>query len=208
MKRSVAEQDESELGGDWSLLVRQKRDHELLAALLERVSPTPGPDQDDVLREVCRMVFPHAFADESVLWPVVRKQLPYGETLVQQMDEERREVNELVGCLQDEALEPDQRPRLVGRLMELLRDAIRYEEDVLFPLLQEQVEEGRLRQLGFAWELVRRAAPTRPHPVLVRSRVGNCLVLLPLTILDRSRDRWENSRAVADPDDVSLRLAS
>jgi len=154
------------------------------------------------------MVFPHAFADESVLWPVVRKHLPYGETLVQQMDEERHEVNELVSCLQDEALEPDQRPRLVGRLTELLRDAVRHEEDVLFPPLQEQVDEGRLRQLGFAWELVRRAAPTRPHPVLLRNRVGNCLVLLPLTILDRSRDRWESSRAVADPDAVPLRLAS
>ncbi|WP_110241132.1 hemerythrin domain-containing protein [Nocardioides gilvus] len=207
--RSLADQVETQLGSDWSLLVRQKRDHQLLVVLLERLSRDPGPDQDEVLREVCRVVFPHAFADESVLWPAVRKHLPYGETLVQQMDEERREVNELAGRLQDEDLEPTERSRLVERLHGLLLDAVRHEEEVLLPLLQSRVEEGRLRQLGFAWDVVRRAAPTRPHPVLVRHRVSNCLVLLPLTILDRSRDRRESSsRVVPDEARTALRIAS
>src|SRR5690606_30214943 len=158
--------------------------------------------------EISRVVCPHAFADEAVLWPAVRKHVPYGEALLQQMEEERREVNELMGRLQDAGPDDPEWSELLDRLRGVLLDAVRHEEDVLFPLLQSRLEEGRLRQLGVAWEVVRRAAPTRPHPLLVRNRVSNCLVLLPLTILDRSRDRREVSARPAPDAATALPLAS
>lgn len=207
--RSLADQDETQLGGVRSLLVRQQRDHQRLRALLERLTPSAGPAQDELLREIYRVVFPHVFADESVLWPVVRKELPYGETLVQQMDDERDDVNELVGRLQDEGLEVSQRSRLLDRLRKVLLEAVRHEEDVLLPALQSRVAMGRLRQLGIAWEVVRRAAPTRPHRILVRHRASNSLALLPLTLLDRSRDLLESSFPPGPHDDSTpLRVAS
>ena len=70
----------------------------------------------------------------------------------------------------------------------MLREDVRDEEDVLFPRLQERLDPAELRRLGRQWELVRRIAPTRPHPTVSRRPPGNALSALPLSLLDRSRD--------------------
>ena len=79
--RSVAQQSVDELGGQASLLVRQRRDHAEMDVLLDRLAATSGPEQDETLRALYRLVFPHAFAEESVVWPVVRATLPDGQEL-------------------------------------------------------------------------------------------------------------------------------
>lgn len=186
--RSTAHQSEAELGGRWSVLVRQRRDHVRLDELLRRVAATTGDDQDRVLHAVCRLVFPHAFAEESVLWPELRRVLPDGEELTLRVEQEHQEVNELFVELERPGLAADRRRQLLDRITAVLREDVRDEEDELFPRLQAAVGVRRLRQLGVAWEAVRRTAPTRPHPVVARRPPGNALAALPLTVLDRSRD--------------------
>ena len=186
--RSLADQTDDELGGRWSVLVRQKRDHVRLDRLLEQVQTTSGEEQEAVLHRIARLVFPHAFAEESVLWPLLRRVLPDGEELTLQVEEEHQEINELWTRLKTEPASQHGRDRIVARLVELLREDVRDEEDQLLPRLQEAVDVRTLRRMGIAWEVVRRTAPTRPHPVVSRRPPGNALAGLPLTVLDRSRD--------------------
>jgi hemerythrin superfamily protein len=186
---SLAEQDERRLGGALSVLVRQKRDHVELDRLLHELG-TSGPDrQDDVLRRIHRLVFPHAFAEEAVLWPVMRRVLPDGEALTLQVEREHQEVNELVTAIEATAAGSPERQLLLDRLVEVLREDVRDEEDELLPRLQSRLDARRLRALGVAWEAVRRTAPTRAHPVVARRPPGNALAAVPLTVVDRLRDR-------------------
>ena len=189
---SLANQTTNQLGGRWSILARQKDDHIRLDGLLRDLESVPREAQDAVLQRINRLVFPHAFAEESVLWPELRRRLPDGETLTLQVEEEHQEVNELVTALEDRGLADAERSPLIARLIEVLRQDVRDEEDELLPRLQAVVDERRLRQLGLAWEMVRRTAPTRPHPVVSRRPPGNVLAALPLTVLDRGRDRLDN----------------
>ena len=78
MTRSIADQTTAELGGDQSILVRQKRDHVALDALLAKVETSTGTQRQEHLNSLCQLVFPHAFAEESVLWPALRRMLPDG----------------------------------------------------------------------------------------------------------------------------------
>jgi len=188
---SLAEQDEAQLGGPMSVLVRQKREHVRLDRLLDELQQTSGADQDRVLIRIYRLVFPHAFAEESVLWPVIRRMLPDDEALTMQVEEEHQEVNELVTTLEGEHLDTAERRRVLDRLVEVLRDDVRDEEDALLPGLQKRLSARQLQQLGIAWELVRRTAPTRPHPTVSRRPPGNALAALPLTVLDNLRDLCE-----------------
>jgi hypothetical protein len=55
--------------------------------------------------------------------------------------------------------------------------------------LQRRLSPRQLRALGLRWELVRRIAPTRPHPLVSRRPPGQALSALPLTVLDRGRGR-------------------
>ncbi|WP_205474042.1 hemerythrin domain-containing protein [Nocardioides sp. SYSU D00038] len=194
--RSIADQSLSELGGPWSILARQRADHVRLDELLSELGRTSyGDAQDGVLHEVNRLVFPHAFAEESVLWPELRRVLPVeeGEALTRQVEEEHQEVNELVVELERPDTGPARRAELLDRLVTVLREDVRDEEDQLLPRLQEAVDVRRLRVLGVAWEAVRRISPTRPHPVVSRRPPGNALSALPLTVLDRGRDRMDQA---------------
>jgi hypothetical protein len=190
---SLADQSTSALGGPLSVLSRQKRDHIRLDVLLRELeTSSPGTQQEVLLLRVARLVFPHAFAEESVLWPQLRRSLPDGDALTLQVEQEHQEVNELWARLERASLASQERVDLLNRLIEVLREDVRDEEDTLLPRLQTAVTARRLRLLGVAWEVVRRTAPTRPHPVVARRPPGNAIAALPLTILDRSRDALES----------------
>lgn len=183
---SIATASERELGGAASVLVRQRRDHVDLDRMLEQLPQTSGPGRDQLLNRLSRLVFPHAFAEESVLWPTIRRVLPEGEALTLEIEQEHQEINELWTTLERT---PDaERDPLLARITTVLREDVRDEEDRLFPMLRERLDDTQLRRLGYAWEAVRRTAPTRPHPVVARRPPGNVLAAVPLTVLDRARD--------------------
>ena len=186
--RTIADQTEAELGGRGSVLARQRRDHVALDELLDRCASTTGDEQLEVLDRIYRLVFPHAFAEEAVLWPALRRSVPDGEALTLRVEQEHQEINELVTVLERARPGEPGREALLDRVVGLLRADVRDEEDLLLPRLQEHLDEASLRRLGWSWELVRRIAPTRPHPVVARRPPGNVLSALPLTIIDRSRD--------------------
>ena len=192
--RSLAEQTVEELGGPMSLLVKQRADHAELDRRLERVAATRGGEQDRALRALYRLSFPHAFAEESVMWPAARAVLPDGEQLTLRNEEEHQEINEVGARLECTPHDDPERPALVHRLIDLLRQDARDEEDLILPRLQSVLDERRLRRLGMAWEVVRRTAPTRPHPVVARRPPGNAVAALPLTVIDRARDRLDRVR--------------
>jgi len=202
---SLAEQNEQDLGGRMSVLTRQKRDHVKLDRLLSELAASDLAHQNRVLRRIYRLVFPHAFAEEAVLWPVVRRVLPNGQEVTLQVEREHQEVNELVTALESMPLEDPARPSTVSRLVEVLREDVRDEEDVLLPRLQAAVPRVRLTQLGVAWEVIRRVSPTRAHPVVARRPPGNSLAALPLSVIDRLRDRVDQA-IERDPDRHSPRL--
>jgi hemerythrin superfamily protein len=194
---SIAHQSEDDLGGRGSVLARQRRDHQELDRLLTRLRSSTGDEQDEVLTRLGRLVFAHAFAEEAVLWPVARSVLPDGEDVTLRIEKEHQEVNELWTALEQVPHGEPARAQLLDRLVHVLQEDVRDEEDVLLPRLQDALTPTRLRRLGLAWEVVRRTAPTRPHPVVARRPPGNVLAALPLTVVDRSRDhldRWGRAR--------------
>jgi hemerythrin superfamily protein len=186
--RSIADQTVEELGGPRSVLVRQRDDHIELDRLLQELDGSTGQAQEEVLNRIDRLVFSHAFAEETVLWPVLRRVLPDGDALTLQVEKEHQEVNELVSALEAGGPDDPRRPARLARLVEVLREDVRDEEDVLFPRLQAAVSADELRRLGRRWEIMRRLSPTRPHPTVSRRPPGNALSGLPLSLLDRTRD--------------------
>jgi hemerythrin superfamily protein len=188
---SISGQTDAELGGRASVLVRQKRDHVRLDRLLRQLEGTPGREQERVLLRIYRLVFPHAFAEESVRWPVMRRALPDGHALTLEVEQEHQEVNELVTRLERLDADDPERGPVLERLAEVLREDVRDEEAALFPRLQAVTAPAELRRLGVYWEIVRRIAPARAHPVVARRPPGNVISALPLSVLDRLRDAAE-----------------
>jgi hemerythrin superfamily protein len=185
---SLAEQNIAQLGGPHTVLARQKHDHVELDRLIKAVDSSRGSARRENLNQLCRLVFPHAFAEESVLWPAIRRWVPEGARLTLAIEQEHQEINELFTELEKSDSDSSRADELWRRIVELLREDVRDEEDRLLPMLQQAVSQRTLVVLGWAWEAVRRIAPTRPHPVVARRPPGNVAAAAPLTLLDRGRD--------------------
>jgi hemerythrin superfamily protein len=212
--KSLATQTVRQLGGPLSVLARQKRDHVELDRLIHAIDGAHGSERQELMTQLCRLVFPHAFAEESVLWPAARAVLPEGAQLTLRIEQEHQQINELFTELEKTTPDDARHRQLWTRIVELLREDVRDEEDDLLPRLQDALPQGRLVALGIAWELVRRVSPTRPHPVVARRPPGNVSAAAPLTVIDRARDRLDRlsrqrSGATARlATGVSARLAS
>ena len=131
--RSIAEQSGGELGGPISVLYRQRRDHIRLADYLEAVSRSTGTEQQRVLLSIYRLVFPHALAEEAVLWPVIRRVLPDGDALTFRVEREHQALNELVRLMERMPAGSAGRQAALKRTIELLAEDVRDEEDLLLP---------------------------------------------------------------------------
>ena len=73
---TIAHQSVEQLGGRSSILARQRADHARLDRLMDRARATRaagGREHAVALRAVARLVFTHAFAEESVLFPAARR---------------------------------------------------------------------------------------------------------------------------------------
>lgn len=191
--RSLADQSVQQMGGRTSVLARQRADHMELDRLLEQATASTGPAQDASLQQLWRLVFRHAYAEETVLWPAARACLADGEQLTLRVEQEHQQINELVSLIDRTAHDDPDRPGQLARLGTLLRQDVRDEEDVLLPRLQEALDAQQLRRLGRMWELVRRTAPTRPHAVVSRRPPGNLVAAVPLAVLDHGRDALDTA---------------
>ena len=173
------------------LTTRQRADHARLDRLMARARDnleTGGVAHQAALRAVARLVFTHAFAEESVQFPAARRVLPEGDPLTLRIETDHQEVDELVTQLDRSSPDDPAHRELMERTFAVLDHDVRTEEDELLPRMQELHGPRRLRLIGWQWELVRRIAPTRPHPVVSRRPPGQVLSALPLTVLDRARD--------------------
>jgi hemerythrin superfamily protein len=210
MSPSIAGQTVAELGGPGSVLARQRRDHQKLSKLLAQLRRTEeGDGQDELLTRICRLVFTHAFAEEAVLWPAVRAALPDGDRLTLQVEQEHQEINEAVSALERSRRGEAGRSELIERTVALLDHDIRDEEDELLPRLQQALTDRELQRLGLQWEIIRRTAPTRAHPVVARRPPGNVFAALPLSALDRTRDGLDRAaRRAPEPAASGARFVS
>ncbi|MER7489178.1 hemerythrin domain-containing protein [Streptomyces sp. NPDC126497] len=189
MTVSIARQGAGALGGSDSILMRQRRDHARLDAMIGRYrSEGVREDEPDQLwQDIVQLVFSHAFAEETVLWPLLRRTAPDGEDLTRRVEEEHQAINELIARVERSPDDP-RRAGWIRQAFALIRQDIRDEEDELLPRLRDAFDDRTLRRIGAAWEAVRATAPTRPHPGVPRRPPGNALCGVPLSALDRLRD--------------------
>ncbi|MGQ5577446.1 hemerythrin domain-containing protein [Streptomyces sp. ECR3.8] len=147
----------------------------------------PNGELDALWLDIVQLVFSHAFAEETVLWPLLRRVSPDGEELTRQVEAEHQAVNDLVARIEHSPDDP-RRAEWIRQAFALIRQDIRDEEDELLPRLRTAFDDRKLRRIGAAWEAVRATAPTRPHPGVPRRPPGNALRGVPLSAFDRLRD--------------------
>ena len=146
-----------------------------------------GDARGKIVEDVIRELSVHAAIEEQVLYPVMRKELPDGETLIQKAIDEHQEVKETLAAI-ERADAPTQRDQLLVQLMGRVRDHVEEEETELFPKLQASISRAHLQEMGGKLAAAKKMAPTHPHPNAPNTPPGNLVGGVAAAVMDKARD--------------------
>lgn len=145
-------------------------------------------DRKDTFQCLVRLLAVHETAEEMVVYPAVRSQVPNGSELADARIAEEDQAKQLLSDL--EKLGPDA-PDFDTKLAAFERAVLEHaehEEMEVFPKLREHLDAGTLETLRAALIAAEAIAPTHPHPHGPDSAIGNLMVGPFLAVADRVRD--------------------
>ncbi|OBF13606.1 hemerythrin domain-containing protein [Mycobacterium sp. ACS4331] len=147
-----------------------RQDHKSVLGMLEVLDGAPsgtGAASSGLQTMVTNLIIAesqHEAIEEQHFWPMVRDHLDGGDELADKAVEQEQEGKRLLQRLEDGAPgDPDYQEAL-KQFVQLGRDHIAFEQDVVWPLVQEAVPQEELAALGEKLEAAKKLAPTRPHP--------------------------------------------
>ncbi|MFH9062829.1 hemerythrin domain-containing protein [Streptomyces coeruleorubidus] len=167
-----------------ALLMRRHGD---IRNLFDEVEKTTGDERRAAFRRLVQLLAVHETAEEEVVRPFTRANVPGGEQVVEDRLNEEREAKELLSRL--DGMDPDD-PEFLPGLLSLRLDVMahaRAEERYEFNHIRRHADQARLASMASALKAAEAMAPTRPHPG-TESAAKN-LMLGPLAaVVDRTRD--------------------
>ncbi|MBX3187110.1 MAG: hemerythrin domain-containing protein [Labilithrix sp.] len=164
-----------------------KQQHQEVKALLATVASSNGKARADAFYELRRLLAVHETAEEEIVHPVARRELPDGEAVVEARLREENEAKKALAEL--EKLEVDS-SEFTSKFETLAKDVLAHaeaEEREEFARLGPKIEPARLERMRKAVEVAEAIAPTRPHAG-VESRVANLFAGPFASMVDRIRD--------------------
>ncbi|GGY13410.1 hemerythrin domain-containing protein [Streptomyces djakartensis] len=167
-----------------ALLTRQHGD---IRNLFDEVERTSGDERRDAFRRLVRLLAVHETAEEEVVRPFTRSNVPGGEQVVEDRLDEEREAKEVLSRL--DGMDTDD-PKFLTELLALRLDVMahaRAEERYEFIRIRRHADKDRLASMASALKAAEAMAPTHPHPG-TESAAKN-IALGPLAaVVDRTRD--------------------
>ena len=165
-------------------------DHAAVEQLLRRVERARGTGAElrRMVRALVKELSVHAAIEEQLLYPALRRGRGGSPAEVLEALEEHHLVK--LTLLELEGMRPgDARYRAkLAVLAENVRHHVREEERDLLPRLRKSMDREELRALGNAMALLKKTAPTRPHPASPDEPPANFLTGALAAVFDRGRD--------------------
>jgi hemerythrin superfamily protein len=186
-----------------SLVEREHRELEKLFKTYERIRRERRGDdgatekRQNVLRDIIRALSAHAAAEEQVLYPVVRAELPDGQRLATAALDEHQRVKEALDTLAGTPLEDGEFDRRLQAIILDVQHHVEKEEGEIVDKLRAWLGKDRLRELGEAFASAEQFAPTRPHPWLPQTPPLNAAAGTAAAVADRVLDVAEEGKARA-----------
>jgi hemerythrin superfamily protein len=130
----------------------------------------------------------HEIAEEQVVYPVVRSDVPNGEAISTARIEEQSEAEKKLAQMEKlDAATPEFATQFAELKAAVLEHA-QAEEREVFPLLRQVEDEKKRTQMGARYEKAKASAPSHPHPHAPDTPPGNKMLGPVAALLDKARD--------------------
>lgn len=164
-----------------------KAQHEQIKALFAEVQAASAEDREEAFTRLRRLLAVHETAEEEVVHPRAKRELPDGDAVVSARLAEENEAKQVLAELERlDVTSPEFEAKLAkfGQDVEAHAEA---EEQQEFDKLAEELDDSQLERMRNAVKLAEMTAPTHPHPG-VESQAKNMLVGPFAAMLDRAKD--------------------
>lgn len=165
-----------------------KGQHNLVKTLFETVLTTRGEERTRAFYALRRLLAVHETVEEEIVHPAARRELPDGDAIVDaRLDEENAAK---VALTELERLNADS-PEFDAKIRTLRSKVLAHaeaEEQEEFERIGAVLAPERLERMRKAAEFAEAVAPTRPHPGMGESAMGNMLIGPFVAMIDRTRD--------------------
>ncbi|MFA9431622.1 hemerythrin domain-containing protein [Egicoccus sp. AB-alg2] len=165
------------------------QDHHEFRELFAELERSEDEFKEELFHYLVARLASHEAAEESVVHPALRDEVPDGEAVAEQVMQEEADAEQLLHRMTKlEVASPEWEDALVTLQGDVLAHA-EHEEREEFPRLRERLDIEHRRKIGRTFTTLRDSGPTRPHPntpnqPLVRAAVG------PVAgVFDRARDK-------------------
>lgn len=161
--------------------------HEKVTALIDAVQNGPGDQRKQRFDELRELLAVHETAEELILRPITRAELPGGDAIADARMAEENQAKDMLAKIEKlEIASTDFNFEFATFAKDVLEHA-HNEEVYEFPLVRDHQDAEALASLRQNLERAEKMAPTHPHPS-ARSTTANAVLGPFAAIVDRIRD--------------------
>jgi hypothetical protein len=161
--------------------------HDQIEAGFRQVLGSRGEQRKVAFSALRRLLAVHETAEEEIVHPVARRDLPNGQMIVADRLREENAAKKLLTALEELDVDSAQFETQFEELQASVLSHAAEEEEKEFAGLAGRLDQSRLASMRKAVELAEQVAPTRPHAG-VESATANLLIGPFASMLDRARD--------------------
>ena len=168
--------------------------NEIKRLFSETLRSRDGNHRDEAFVELRRLLAVHETAEEMVVHPAARRNLAFGNGIVDARLEEENEAKKHLAELESMDIDSEEFVDLLIKLQSAVLEHAEHEEQEEFSALREVVEPKQLRMYTAAVRAAEKLAPTRPHAGVELATV-NFAVGPFAAMIDRARDAIKQATA-------------
>lgn len=104
-----------------------------------------------IATKICDEIDRHAQGEEKAVYPVISAEVPGGEKMAKEGEDEHKEARQLIGRIRQTS-DPDHLAELVGELESAIDHHVHEEESEILPKTRDALGQDRLDELGKEFE--------------------------------------------------------
>jgi len=104
-----------------------------------------------IATKICDEIDKHAQGEEKAVYPVIASDVPGGEKMANEGEDEHKEARQLIGRIRQTS-DPGHLAELVNQLQQAIDHHVKEEETEILPKTRAALDESRLEELGKDFE--------------------------------------------------------
>jgi hemerythrin superfamily protein len=157
------------------------------------VESSEGEAQQREFDHLRALLAVHETAEEEVLRPVTRSDVPNGDAVADARMEEENEAKEVLAKLEKLGCSSSEFMTLFGEFKKSVLAHAEHEEHEEFPGIRASKTPDELKKMGKRIKMAEKMAPTHPHPS-AKTTTANYLAGPFAAMLDKVRDAMKSNK--------------